>query len=55
VALIGKTDDCVDLVTVHELADPRPAALALGMSEFWKAEATLAAIDHRANTLRINF
>jgi hypothetical protein len=34
VALIGKTDNCVDLVSAHKLADARPAALALGMAEF---------------------
>ena len=46
VALIGKSDNCVDLVSVHELADAGPAALALNMAEFWKAETTFAAIDH---------
>jgi hypothetical protein len=59
VALIGKSDDCVDLVSAHEFADARPAPLALGISEFWQAEPTLAAIDHRrtgeANSSHIKF
>ena len=59
VALIGKSDNCVDLVSAHELADAGPAALALNMGEFWKPETTFAAIDHgradETNSLRINF
>jgi hypothetical protein len=42
VALVGKIDDGINLVTAHEPAHAGPAALAFGTTEFWQAEAALA-------------
>jgi hypothetical protein len=49
VALVGKTDDCIQPLLAHQLTNLTPAPRTLRLTEFGQAKATFSAIDHSAS------